>query len=334
MKLLKVLLLLLAVTLVTSPAQAKQAVSVHEKIVNGFVYLVDYSGSMMMTHESTGIKKIEMAKRAMNKIDAYVPELGYQSSIVLFSPDKVVLPAAKWNYQASAAAIQSISTNQPIFNRLTDMESSFPGSAASIAQVSGPKAVFLFSDGKETRGVSPAESAKALYAANPDMTLYVVSVADDAAGAAALMQVAALNSNSLYIDAESLLASDIPAQEIVSTALYVETLPSQAVTSLSEILFATGKYDITPRYAKALDDMAAILSTRPDLKIFVEGFADPSGNEAKNQILSENRANAVKDYLVASGVNAGQIISKGRGEKDFYPSYKYDRRVDIMIIWQ
>ena len=50
--------------------------------------------------------------------------------------------------------------------------------------------------------------------------------------------------------------------------------------------------------------------------INVAGFTDLSGSETYNQVLSEQRANAVISFLVESGVDAGKIVGEGLGEAD------------------
>ena len=334
MKMVKVLLLLAGLTFAAMPAQARQAMGVHEKTVDGFMYLVDNSGSMMMNHTETGIQKIEMAKRIMTKIDSHIPELGYQGALALFAPNASVIPATAWDHETFVAKIQGISNDAPIYARLTPMTVSLKAAAGMVSELSGSKAVFLFSDGAENRGGSATAAAQALYAANPNMVLHIISLADSAKGAANLKAMADLNSNSICINGSTLLDSDRAALDFVSTTSYVETIPSQSVASMQEVLFHPGKYDVLPKYATILDQMAAVMVTRPELKIFVEGFADPSGDTGSNLILSENRAAAVKAYLVGAGVRADQIIDKGRGETETFPSYMLDRRVEVMIIWQ
>lgn len=334
MKLIKIMTLVLGLACVAMPAQARQAVGVHEKIVDGFVYLVDNSGSMMMEHEATGVRKIEMAKRIMKKIDSNVPDLGYQGALTLFAPNASVIPATDWSREVFADGINGISSHEAIYGRTTPIAESFAGASASIAGISGSKAVFLISDGMENLGGDPVAAARKLYAANPGMTMHVISLADSAKGQAVLEQIAALNSDSTFCDGSDFLDYDNAGQEIVKSALYEVTIPNQAVTSLHEVLFQVGRYDIQPKYAKNLDEMAAVLVTRPDLKLFVEGFADPSGSSDNNMVLSQNRANAVTQYLINAGVRADQFVTKGRGETDKYPSYLLDRRVEIMIIWQ
>jgi outer membrane protein OmpA-like peptidoglycan-associated protein len=80
------------------------------------------------------------------------------------------------------------------------------------------------------------------------------------------------------------------------------------------ILFATNKYVLLSKSFKGLDEVAQILNDDPQLKISIEGHTDNVGKDAFNQKLSENRANAVKNYLVKKGVDASRITVTGFGE--------------------
>jgi OOP family OmpA-OmpF porin len=57
-----------------------------------------------------------------------------------------------------------------------------------------------------------------------------------------------------------------------------------------------------------------ILKRHTDLKVEIAGHTDSRGNEAYNQGLSERRAQAVADYLVAHDANGSNITVKGYGE--------------------
>ena len=58
------------------------------------------------------------------------------------------------------------------------------------------------------------------------------------------------------------------------------------------------------------------MTRHADLKIEIAGHTDSQGNETYNQGLSERRAQAVADYLIANGANAANIFVKGYGESD------------------
>lgn len=330
----RALLLALCLGLFAAPAMARQAMGVHAKIVDGFLFAEDYSGSMMQKHKATGVQKVEMAKQAMSIINAKIPGLDYQGALSYVAPNKGVVAPAAWNRDDMAKAIKGLSNKANIFGRTTPLSKSLDGLNPVLQQLPASKALVLFSDGCENRGGNLTSAVQALYAANPGMVMHFVSLADNAKCAAALKGLASLNPKSVCVDARDIINTEEAAIDFVRKVFYNETIPAQDVESLHEVLFQTGSYKIQPKYAKRLDKLAAIMVTRPELKIFIEGYADPSGNTKSNQTLSDNRANAVKQYLLGKGVKADNLIIKGRGETDRFPSYLQDRRVEIMIITQ
>lgn len=80
------------------------------------------------------------------------------------------------------------------------------------------------------------------------------------------------------------------------------------------INFETGKSDIKMESRTTLDQVAQMLTDNPTLKISVEGHTDNAGNATLNKTLSENRAKAVMNYLVAKGINTTRLTSKGWGQ--------------------
>ena len=85
--------------------------------------------------------------------------------------------------------------------------------------------------------------------------------------------------------------------------------------TLGATTFKYNAFDFTEEAKANLDDLAAYLNAYPDKTITVEGHTDSVGSAVSNQILSEKRANAVKEYLVSAGVGAERITTKGSGHK-------------------
>jgi OmpA-OmpF porin, OOP family len=79
------------------------------------------------------------------------------------------------------------------------------------------------------------------------------------------------------------------------------------------VFFATGSFKLLPKSYKALDEVAALLKSDESLMIDVDGHTDSQGDEAKNQTLSDNRAAAVKTYLVSKGIADARLKSTGYG---------------------
>ena len=109
------------------------------------------------------------------------------------------------------------------------------------------------------------------------------------------------------------------------------------VTLSGGILFDTGKTSLKAGAKSTLTKIAKQLQTDPSLKIAVEGHTDTVGTAAKNQALSEKRANAVRDYLVSAGIPTDHISAAGRGEEAPVATNKtaagrqQNRRVELVI---
>ncbi len=86
------------------------------------------------------------------------------------------------------------------------------------------------------------------------------------------------------------------------------------IVNMSDVLFDTGKYSLKQPTQISLAKVAGILQAYPGLKLQVEGYTDSVGTPTLNQKLSENRAGAVRDFLVTQGVQLNNITAAGFGE--------------------
>jgi outer membrane protein OmpA-like peptidoglycan-associated protein len=120
-------------------------------------------------------------------------------------------------------------------------------------------------------------------------------------------------------------------------SLQAKQTPRGTIITLRDVLFATGKATLQPGAERTLDQLAAALKDAPDRPIEVEGFTDSVGSEEFNQALSERRAQAVREALLARGVDPSRIAVRGFGES--YPVASNDntagrqlnRRVEIVV---
>ena len=81
------------------------------------------------------------------------------------------------------------------------------------------------------------------------------------------------------------------------------------------ILFDSDSYKIMGESYKTLKDIGELLQDDPDLRLSIEGHTDSDGPDDHNTTLSQNRANAVRDYLVSTyGIAADRLEAKGWGE--------------------
>lgn len=103
------------------------------------------------------------------------------------------------------------------------------------------------------------------------------------------------------------------------------------------VFFATGSFKLLPKSFKSLDEVANLMKQDDLLRLQIDGHTDAQGDDAKNMTLSENRAKAVKDYLISKGVSESRINSTGYGETKPVEDNKTavgrakNRRVEITV---
>ena len=107
---------------------------------------------------------------------------------------------------------------------------------------------------------------------------------------------------------------------------------------LQNVHFATGKADLTPDSEATLAKAAQAMKDNPDWTIRVEGFTDSTGNKEANLKLSQDRAQAVANWLIDHGVNRSRVTAKGYGEDRPVTSNKTEagrtknRRVELVRV--
>jgi outer membrane protein OmpA-like peptidoglycan-associated protein len=88
------------------------------------------------------------------------------------------------------------------------------------------------------------------------------------------------------------------------------------IVNMSDVLFDFNKYTLKPEAREKLAKVSGILLAYPGLKLQVEGYTDNIGSDEYNQKLSEERADGVRDYLVAQSVADANVTAEGYGKKD------------------
>ena len=95
----------------------------------------------------------------------------------------------------------------------------------------------------------------------------------------------------------------------VSTVTDANGLTAVKVTFDSGILFQTNKYTLNASAKNDLAQFAQVLKNNADCEVAIQGYTDATGNDGINLPLSQNRANAVSNYLKSCGVTSSQIKS-------------------------
>ena len=103
------------------------------------------------------------------------------------------------------------------------------------------------------------------------------------------------------------------------------------------LFFGNDHATVTPESAAVIQEAARAAKANPNARITVAGNADTWGNGAYNMGLSQRRAEAVRDILVADGINPASIAVAGHGEDALLVSTKdgvrepKNRRVEIIV---
>ncbi|HMN06187.1 MAG TPA: OmpA family protein [Flavobacteriales bacterium] len=107
---------------------------------------------------------------------------------------------------------------------------------------------------------------------------------------------------------------------------------------LRNIFFETASYQLLPASTMELDKLVRLLKGNPDMRIEVGGHTDNVGKDASNQVLSEQRANAVRNYLTEHGIGSERVSAEGYGAKqpvatnDTEQGRALNRRTEVTVL--
>jgi outer membrane protein OmpA-like peptidoglycan-associated protein len=109
------------------------------------------------------------------------------------------------------------------------------------------------------------------------------------------------------------------------------------VVNIGDVLFASGSATLRPEAREKLARFSGIVLAYPDLRLEAEGHTDNVGSLEMNQKLSEDRAEAVREYLISQGVPAESLTARGMNfsdpvaDNDTAAGRSKNRRVEIII---
>jgi outer membrane protein OmpA-like peptidoglycan-associated protein len=165
----------------------------------------------------------------------------------------------------------------------------------------------------------------------------------DAAAARAQTEQAALAAKeaAAKADAEKAQrdAAALRAQLLEQFNRVLETTdtPRGLVVNMADVLFDTGKFNLRPEAREKLAKLSGIVLAHPGLNLAVEGHTDSTGTQEINMKLSDQRANAVRDFLIQEGLSADTLTARGFGEdvpvadNSTAAGRQKNRRVEIIV---
>ena len=178
---------------------------------------------------------------------------------------------------------------------------------------------------KEGQIKAEAEAAAARAKAHSDAEAAALAAKAQAArdaAAAAQAQTAALRAQLLQQLNEVLQTTDTPRGLVVNMA---------------DVLFQSGKYALSTDAQLKLAKLSGIIQAHPGLNLAIEGYTDNTGTPEFNLKLSQQRADAVRDFLVSQGLAPDTITSTGMGQaspvadNSTVAGRKLNRRVEIIV---
>ncbi len=125
--------------------------------------------------------------------------------------------------------------------------------------------------------------------------------------------------------------------EQLNNVLQTQETARGLVSRMPDVLFATNRATLRPDAKIRLAKVAGIIMAYPDLKLEIDGFTDNTGTAQYNEGLSQERAAAVRDFLINQGVEANNVITRGFGESEPIASNatpqgrQQNRRVELVV---
>jgi len=135
-------------------------------------------------------------------------------------------------------------------------------------------------------------------------------------------------------DAARLTAEDLQRQ---IAELNARETDRGLVVTLGDLLFATGRSELTGGAGANLNRLSTFLREYPDRTVYIEGHTDSVGSAESNYLLSQRRAESVRSYLVGQGIAPNRLTTAGLGQgspvasNDTATGRQQNRRVEVII---
>jgi outer membrane protein OmpA-like peptidoglycan-associated protein/tetratricopeptide (TPR) repeat protein len=112
----------------------------------------------------------------------------------------------------------------------------------------------------------------------------------------------------------SLKNSKATAEKPFSLTIPLKKIEVGGKVVLKNVFFETNQYTLLPESKAELQQLIIFLNANPKIAIEIGGHTDNVGDDKSNQVLSENRAKTVLNYLIQNKISAARLSSKGYGE--------------------
>jgi outer membrane protein OmpA-like peptidoglycan-associated protein len=263
----------------------------------------------------------------MNSADAY--------AINKHIDKKPLIAAARETVQTAEDAREIAVKKIDEERHASDLQASSDAQARSQAQADDATRQKNQAESAAATAQSDAAKAQADMAASQTASAAAVSAAQaDAEQSRIAAQNAQQGEHQAVTDKAAMRAQ---LSEQLNKILATRDSARGLIVSMSDVLFDTGQYSLKSGAREKLAKVAGILIAYPGLNIEVGGYTDNVGGDEMNQKLSENRASAVRDYLVQQGVTNNSVGAKGFGNTEPVASNENssgrqeNRRVELVV---
>jgi outer membrane protein OmpA-like peptidoglycan-associated protein len=152
-----------------------------------------------------------------------------------------------------------------------------------------------------------------------------------------ILEGSGVNSNT---NDENSILDGKPLNSMVIKGLDMNVQPLEVgmTYTINNILFSSGSYILTDNTKTIIKEFSKFLIENPSIQISIQGHTDDQGDASKNITLSQNRANAVKEYLISLGININRLEAIGYGSakpkvpNDTDENRKMNRRTEFQIL--
>jgi outer membrane protein OmpA-like peptidoglycan-associated protein len=123
----------------------------------------------------------------------------------------------------------------------------------------------------------------------------------------------------------------------LNTILQTTDSPRGLVVNMADVLFDFGKYNLKPDAQIKLAKLSGVIQSHPGLHLAIEGHTDSIGSDEANMKLSQQRADAVRDFIVQQGLAPDTVTAVGLGRAEPVADNNTDegrqknRRVEIIV---
>ena len=297
------------------------------KVADNAIFLFDASSSMNQPYKNTGQSRYDVAVGEFKKRNAYMPDLGHNFGLYLYTPWKPIYPMQPYQRQKFAAALDSL---PPRGGGQTLLSVGLKNIDPVLAKLSGDTVVYVFTDGTYTKteqtesksGWIPAHKTAKALADKYDVCFYVISTASKKKNRKIIKNIAKVNACSRVIPFDAFI--DRPefnsgALFTVRSSMNLVTTSDMKVVGLKadNIQFEFDQAELQQQGVRELDEVGQFLRQNYSAYIVLDAFTDNRGSKEYNQLLSRRRAQNVADYLKKSHrVNPNRVVMQWYGDAD------------------